>query len=154
MNFTKHFLSVLALGATISLLSTPVEAQGRYEPFTILASGSATCAATAGTNVAKTFDVRRQPSIPIQIELMADDAGAYTFTIPFQYSVDGSTYAAMASKSIAISFNGVAKQTIVTNVPTFGAGYLRIPHLTKATAAINITNIVIKGAYNTSSPAP
>jgi hypothetical protein len=102
------------------------------------------CAATAGTNVGLVIDTRKQTSVDIQVELMADASGAYTFTVPFQYSLDGITYAGMRSGAIAVSFNGVTKQTVVTNIPTYGAGYVKIPHLTNATASINVTNGVIK----------
>ena len=129
-------------------LTTTLQAQ-TYAWVPLVDSGTATCAATAGTNVAKVINTTKQSTVPVQIELMADANGAYTFTLPFQSSVDNSTFAGMAAQSVAISFNGVTKQTIVTNIPTYGVGYLKVPHLTNATAAINITNIVIKYGIKT-----
>lgn len=144
----KKIFSLIILAACVSAFGQAPD----YGVTTILAANSATCAATAGTNVAKTFTVQKQDTFALQIELMADANGAYTFTVPIQYSVDGSVYATMAPYSIPISFNGVTKQTIVTNVPTYGCGYFKIPHLTNATAAINVTNIVIKRGVKISAP--
>lgn len=141
---------ILALIGVVSV-ATVTNAQ-TYGANTVISSGSATCAATAGTNVAATVDCRKQSKIALQVELMADANGAYTFTVPIQYSVDGSTWANMASSAIAISFNGVTKQTVVTNVDTQGAGFLKIPYLTNATAAINVTNIVIKSGVKIGAP--
>lgn len=143
----KPLISMIAL-----LVCFTASAQNRYATRTLIATNAATCAATSGTNVAVVFEVGDQPSVPVQIELMASASGAYTFTIPFQYSVDGVAYANMAAKSISISFNGVTKQTIVTNVPTYGAGWMKIPYLTNHTASINVTNIEIKAPINWKSP--
>lgn len=136
----KKVLPLIALLAlfvtTASAQTAPVYASQTFPAFSV--------AATAGTNVGLVIDTRKQASVDIQIELMADASGAYTFTVPFQYSLDGITYAGMRSGAIAISFNGVTKQTVVTNIPTFGAGYVKIPHLTNATASIAVTNGIIK----------
>lgn len=145
---------LLGLISSIILLSPVLAGDKRYSPNTLIASNAVTVAATAGTNVNLRFDVPDQASVPLQIEAMADANGAYTLTVPVQYSVDGQEYANMAARSIAISFNGVTKQTIVTNVPTFGCAYLRIPHLTNATASINVTNIIVKSAISWSAPSP
>lgn len=139
--------SVLICGLATARAQAPT-----YYPYTIVASNSATCAATAGTNVNKVIPCGKQASVALQIELMADATGAYVFTVPIQYSMDGAIYSGMAPNSIAISFNGVTKQTIVTNVPTWGAGFLKIPYLTNATASINVTNIIIKSADKISAP--
>lgn len=131
-------------------------AENRYVPDGALIGGNQTftCNATSGTNVSYTIACADQPSVLIQIELMANAAGAYTFTIPLQYSVDGSVYDNKQTKSISISFNGVTKQVICTNVPTYGCASLFIPYLTNATASINITNGILKVPTNWKSPAP
>ena len=131
-------------------------AENRYVPDGALDGGNKTftCNATSGTNVSYTIAFADQPSVLIQIELMADASGAYTFTLPLQYSVDGSVYDNKQLKSISISFNGVTKQVICTNVPTYGCAKLYIPYLTNATASINITNGILKVPTNWNSPAP
>ena len=146
----------IIIAAIAAITAITANAQTRYVVGGAINGGDKTftVAATAGTNVGYTLDVRNQASVPIQIELMADATGAYTFTLPIQYSVDGSVIAGMGSRSIAISFNGVTKQTIVTNVPTYGCSTLYIPYLTNATAAIAVTNGVLKAPVNWSAPAP
>lgn len=150
----KTFKSiVIALAACVAIAS---QAQTRYVVGGALVGGDKTftCAAVSGTNVGYTLDVRNQASVPIQIELMADATGAYTFTLPIQYSVDGSVIDNKQARTISISFNGVTKQTVVTNVPTYGCSTLYIPHLTNVTASINVTNGVLKAPINWSAPAP
>lgn len=138
----KFLISIVGVAELLlATIQSPAQTAPVYASQNI---GTFTCAATAGTNVGYVIDTRKQSSVDLQIELMADASGAYTFTVPFQYSVDGTTYAGMRSGSIAISFNGVTKQTVVTNIPTYGAGYVKIPHLTNATASINVTNGVLK----------
>lgn len=146
----KTFLSL------ILLLAISANAQTRYVADGALLGGNKTftCAATAGTNVGYTIQCDSQPSVLIQIELMADASGAYTFTLPLQYSVDGSVYDNKQTRSISISFNGVTKQVIATNVPTYGCASLYIPYLTNATASIAITNGVLKVPTNWKAPAP
>lgn len=147
----KKILTLIGVAA-IWLATVQTWAQGIYSAQSLIASNSATCAATAGTNIGVVIDCRKQAKVALQLELMADASGAYTFTIPVQYSLDGTTFAGMASSSIAISFNGVTKQTVVTNIDSQGAGYLKIPYLTNATAAINVTNIV--ASYGIKIQAP
>lgn len=136
----KKILSIIGVAALL-LATVSTQAQPVYAPQTL---GTFTCAATAGTNVGYVIDCRKQESVDLQIELMADATGAYTFTVPFQRSLDGVTYQNMQQQSVAISFNGVTKQVVVTNIPALGSGYIKIPHLTNATASIAVTNGVIK----------
>jgi len=148
----KHFKFLIALLALVALAFTAT-AQNRYVGDGALQTQTFTVAATAGTNVGYVISCSDQASVPIQITLMADASGAYEFRIPLQYSVDGSTYAGMGSSSVNISFNGVTAQTIVTNIPTHGVGYIKIPFLTNVTASIAVTNGTIKGAVNWNAPA-
>jgi hypothetical protein len=139
----------------IVLLGFNAFAQNRYVADGALGGNKTfTCGATLGTNVGYTISCDSQPSVLIQIELQADASGAYTFRLPLQYSVDGSVYDNKQVRSIDISFNGVTKQVITTNVPTYGCSSMYIPYLTNLTAAINITNGVLKVPLNWKSPAP
>lgn len=142
-------IAVLSLVASLSAYSqVRYVANGALEPQTF------TCAATAGTNVGYVLDVRNQASVTLQVTLMANTTGAYTFTLPVQYSTDGQTYDGKAPLATTISFNGVTAQTIITNLPTHGCGWMKIPYVTNATAAINITNGVISAPVNWSAPRP
>lgn len=150
----KTFKSiVIALVACVAIAS---QAQVRFVTGGALVGGDKTftCAAVSGTNVGYTIDVRNQTSVPLQIELMADASGAYTASLNLQYSVDGSVFANSVSGSrvLAIAFNGVTKQTTVTNIPTYGCAYIYVASITNATASINVTNGVLKAPVNYQAP--
>lgn len=137
-------LSVLAAAAML-FIAADASAQ-RYTYETILPANTATVAATSATNLNVIIDVTKQDTTTLQIETMASANGAYTLTFPIYRSVDRSNWDTMTPEVLAISFNGVTKQVICTNIPSHGAGYLKIPYATNATATIISTNLVLKRA--------
>lgn len=138
------------LAALLTMAALSVSAQAPHYVWGPVLTASVS--ETAGTNVGKVIIAgKTTKSFALQIESMADANGAYVLTVPLQRSVDGAAYDGTAEK-IAISFNGVTKQTIVTNIPTHGCGYFKIPYLTNATASINVTNLVIKYGKHVSVP--
>jgi len=139
----KKILSLIAACSMLAVFNTHAE-DAVYAPVTLVASGSATCAAISATNVSKLIDCRKQSTVALQISQMADATGAHTTRYIFAPSVDGTTFDNKALQAVDISFNGVTAQVIVTNIPSNGAGYLRLSVITNLTATINTTNIIVK----------
>lgn len=144
--------NILLALACVACAFTAAAQNPRYVADGALPVQTFTVAATAGTNVGYIINCPDQASVALEITLMADATGAYEFRIPLQYGTTGSTYANMAAGSVNISFNGVTAQTIVTNIPTHGCAYIRIPHLTNVTASINVTNGTIRAPVNRMAP--
>jgi hypothetical protein len=140
---TKPFKNpVLALLFCFALI-LPAAAQQRYALVSLVASNSATIAATAGTNVSKVIDVSKQNEVTLRISQMADASGAHTTRYIFARSLDRENWSNMALTHFDISFNGVTQQTVLTNIPTLGVGYLRLNAITNLTATINTTNVIV-----------
>jgi hypothetical protein len=147
--------AVAALAAVITLTTGAAgdpSSLGATSPrygYTTMCSGITNALSTA-TNVNVTIDCRFQKDVALSIELYNDAAGACTMGIPWQRSVDGTHWEAL--NSLLISFNGVTVQTVVTNLPTYGAGYIKIPYVTNANGTINTTNLALRAAQKVLAP--
>lgn len=149
----RLLLAITIIGAICAFtIGTANAADTIYGQQIPIASNSVTVAAVSGTNVAKVIDCRKQASVGFQIEVQNDATGAIDLIIPFQRSIDGVNWATANATTISLPINGVTKQTVFTNVATWGAGYMRIPHITNATATVNVTNLIISYGVKINAP--
>lgn len=113
---------------------------------------------STASNVNYTIDCRKQASVAVQISQVYDRAGTVATLYYFQRSLDNITWdyplASMASDNVVgIAGTGNTPSVTVTNIPTYGCGYMRLAWITNASAAsVNLTNLVVKYAVKISSP--
>jgi len=142
----KSVVSTIAAGLLLALSAFTAAAQARYDSSYVLASGDATYITIPGsgarTNVNYVIDSRLQDKITLQIDVLANTNGAYTFSFPIQRSGDGASYAAITDY-ITFAVTGHTN-TVLTNLSTYGVGWLKIPWLTNNSISGTITNIVIR----------
>jgi hypothetical protein len=151
----KSVVSTIAAGLLLLALSAfTAAAQARYDSSYVLASGDATYitipGSGAGTNVNYVIDARLQDKITLQIDVLANTNGAYTFSFPIQRSGDGASYAAITDY-ITFAVTGHTN-TVLTNLSTYGVGWLKIPWLTNNSISGTITNIVIRPILKRNAP--
>lgn len=133
----KKFLVII--GLAVAVLSASAQS---YDSETLLTAVAQPASTATNRNVI--VDCAKQSSFALQVECMNDAAGAAPMTFAFQRSVDRVIWSNI--ETIALPFNGVTKQTTVTNIPTYGAGYWKIAYTTNAHTTINCTNLTVKWA--------
>lgn len=109
------------------------------------------------TNLNWTFAVPKQTSVAVAISFKLDDTGTNGVqTLTFERSVDNSNWETLAAKKtvIGIASTGETVSTTVTNIPLYGAGFLRLSTWlngdgTGGHGVIAATNIVVKFAEKT-----
>lgn len=105
-----------------------------------MTSTTFTNAASTVTNIAVVLDVRRQPSVTIQLDLMPDGTGANTNLIAYSRSTDGVTYeSVLSSISTTNPVTAGVKYTWVGKLDPAGCGYIKLNYFTNYNA-INLTN--------------
>lgn len=153
--YMKKAVSLIVAAGLLALAAFTAQAQARYDSSYVLASGDATYITIpggggAGTNVNYVIDARLQDKITLQIDVLCNTNGAYTFSFPIQRSGDGVSYAAITDYiTFAVSGNS---NTVLTNLPTYGVGWLKIPWLTNNSVSGTITNIVIRPILKRNAP--
>lgn len=142
--------TLIALVA-VSLLTVGAYAQQNptYASQAIV-GGTFTTAAQAATNVAFVIDMRKQASVTLQFDNQMSTAATDVQTICVQRSVDGLTYNT-ALQTIALTPIASTASTLLTNLPSYGAGYLKIAYVTNAAATAIATN-TFKYAIKISAP--
>lgn len=126
----KLLLSVLLLVG----LACAANAQVSYRVVTL---GSYTNLASAATNVAYILDVRGSQYVSLFLSSTNDAAATDAIGIPIFRSVDGTTFETAATWNIQLAETGTTRLNVVTNLPVFGCGYLKIPYTTNAAATAN-----------------
>ena len=137
-------LAILAVLTLPALAQTPIYGPQSLGLWTNFVAAST---ARAVTNV---VDCAHQRNVTFQFLFKGDDAGG-TVTFAFKPSVDGTTYAD-AVIPITLGNLAVAGTTVVTNIDTFGYGYLKLVYITNAHASANITNVTVSYGVKISSP--
>ncbi len=151
------FIAAFALCLNTHAQAGPTYAAQNLVTFTNKASEVTNLAANAYST---TIDCRKQASVALQW-LAGSTSGATSDTnsIFLQYSVDGLSWSSgydttpggPTGKRVTITLNGETPVCLVTNIPTFGAGYLRILSATNS-AGTAITTNVIKYGIKISAP--
>jgi len=149
------FTAVAAL-ALVALLAAPSSnAQARYDSSYAIMNSASTAGAIqipggVTTNVGWIVDCRLQDKITLQIDVGANTNGASTLAFPIQRSGDGTSYSA-TMETITLSTAAYAT-TFITNVPSWGVGWLKIVSLANGSASGTYTNIVVRPILKRNAP--
>ena len=140
-----------------SALALAVSAQAQtYSPLTIASGYPTVLAANSATTLASSvvFDVRKQKDVAVMLRWVGLDTGSNgVVSFTFARGVDGSTFETLAAKRtvIAIASTGAATNVCITNIPSYGAGFIKLISLANDDSA-GLTNIVIKEATKIGAP--
>ena len=142
-------IAAMALAAPLLGQDAPVyAAQG----FNVTATNCVAAASTATIN--QVFDVRKQKDVAVQISFLMSSTGTGNQTLTFQRSIDNSNWESETAKKtvIVIAATGATKTTTVTNIPTEGAGYIRLATWQNGQAGQYATNIACFYGLKISTP--
>lgn len=155
----RALMGVLFLITLTVLLVAPPEASAqRYDTVTALSYvGTYTnCAGSSATNVNVIIDTRKQDKVMVQGSFMNDAAGTAVLGFYFCRSADGTYYDGTngtAGQYVTVAAAGNATVHFMTNLPSYGAGYLKLAYVTNAAAAtVNTTNLTVKYAVKIGAP--
>lgn len=139
------FFALLVVGFTLSAGAQSY----RYEPVPLNVTPAITVVGGTASNTPNAvIDVRGQDSVCVQITQTYDGAGTANMGYYFTRSVDGSTYSgATGANYVTVAGTGNTPVTIVTNIPSFGAGFIKLAYVTNASAgSVTATNLSVKWA--------
>lgn len=111
----------------------------------------ASCAAT--TTVTRNFviDVGKQAGVGIQITAKASAASVSNLVFTFTRSVDGSQYDTVG-QTVTWVGNGTSTKSILTNLASQGARYIKLTTYAWDDPATYVTNLSVKYAIKISAP--
>lgn len=112
---------------------------------------AASCAAT--TTVTRNFviDVGKQANVGVQITANVSAASVSNLVFTFQRSVDGSQYDTVG-QTVTWVGNGTNTKSILTNLPSSGARYIKLTTYAWDDPATYVTNLSVKYAVKISAP--
>jgi hypothetical protein len=157
----NKFLALIGLAALALAFTVDLQAQvPTYAAQTLWSTNGAVGAgipsATAPA-INAVMDVRKQKDVTLQI-FTQGDTSVGTGSLVFTYSVDGISYSASAGTAGTVSMvktvlctPTTAGATLVTNLNTFGCGYMKFLYYTNDTGA-SVTNMVVKYGVKISAP--
>lgn len=134
----------------ISALGVSIAAHAQAPIYQSQTLGTFICAGSAATNIGYVIDCRKQDSVALQVQQRLSTSGTDAQTLVVSRSVDGVNFGT-ALQSITITPVASTTSTVVTNIPTHGAGYIKIHYWTNAAASALSTN-TIKYAVKISAP--
>ena len=109
-------------------------------------------AAESASNSTVVLDVRSQKTVAVQITASSDTDGGQ-IGLCFVPSVDGTTAGSTTLPGSAVkmvSFTpGQTPTTVLTNLDSFGCGYLKLAYVTNSTGGA-LTNLTLKATYKAS----
>jgi len=134
----KHIIAIIALAAIVLPASAQVPTYGSQSLWST--NGSTAIPSAVAKTVGAVIDCRKQNSVALQISAQGDTSVAAGF-LAYSRSVDGSSYSsAKDSVSVTPTTAGVV---VITNIPTYGVGFIKVDYYTNATGAA-VTNLVLK----------
>jgi hypothetical protein len=153
----KTFLAIIGLAALVLTSNTQAQTPV-YSAQTLWSTngavGAGIPAATAPV-INAVIDCRRQASITLAITAQAD-TGVAAGNAVFVYSIDGTSYSPSTGtqtmvKTVAVTPLVASAVTVVTNLNTFGCGYMKFLYYTNDTGA-SVTNMVVKYGIKIQAP--
>lgn len=127
----KTFFLVIGIAALLAMVNA-ASAQGVIYGAQTL--GTTRTDGGAATNVSYVIDCRKQTKVTIQYVNQMATSSTGVQTVNFSRSVDGLNYTTTAQE---FSFTPVASTISygITNLDTYGCGYIKINYITNAAAA-------------------
>ncbi len=135
--------TILAIIGLLALTVSALQAQAPTYDCKTLCTDKTVAAAT-GTNVNYVMDVRKQASVAVQATFTMSAAGTTNTSFFFQRSLDGSTWDT-TGYLVSVVTAGTTTQSLLTNLPTYGAGYMRLSWWTNGFVTGTMTNTVKYG---------
>lgn len=146
---TSVFIAAAILGLTASAM-----AQATYAPITLLSISDITNGVVGANGVngatnwnSQIVDVRKATSFDLMLKGQPSVTETNTCWVYLQYSVDGVSYEPTWLRRVEVAMGAVGgtAYTAVTNIPAFGAGYVRV-NATNHSAAGGLTNFSIQAS--------
>lgn len=149
----KHLsLCDLSLCAMLCVALLPFAADAQKRSELVTANSTATCAASAATNMLGTIiDVPDQPSVCIWVMTQCDAANTANTTWAIRHRSDGTT-TNNNYRFFSFANTGTTPSVNFTNIPTWGARAIEVVYFTNAAGSGAITNQFIKYQVNWSAP--
>lgn len=155
----KQLKTLMVVTVMLALAAFTVRAQYSPKPLTLDSGSTQTVLAGGTTNFAagNVIYCGKQASVPVSIAFKMDGAGTGAQTLVFARSVDGSKYESLAAKrtTVGIAATGATESITVTNIPTYGAAYIKLVSWANGETAgsgVNATNIVLKWGEKIGAP--
>ena len=140
----KKTLSIIA----VCVLALSASAQNTYVNLTI----PDTIAGGVTTNVAQVIDVTKQASVAVQATFaFAASSSNGVQTLTFSWSNDRSQWTTQ-TKAVGLTPNSTTAVSVLTNLPTYGARYMRLDSWANGDGVAVITNIVVNYAVKVGAP--
>lgn len=98
------------------------------------------------------LDCRKQNNICLQVSLYGDRAGTGAVKLYYLHSVDGVTYESTIQAVNLTALAGNTQVVTITNLPSYGGGFIKLDNLTNADGSANISNVVMKYGIKISAP--
>lgn len=135
-----------AIAACLLLAVTVVSAQTYGAQTTTLATNAV--AASSTETLSTVIDCGKQDTVAVQIAFKMSGSGTGNQTLTFERSVDGISYETLAAKktAVVIAATGATTSVTVTNIPSYGAKYIKLSSWANADAGVYTTNMVVKYA--------
>lgn len=150
----KKLLSFIGLVALVASINTATAQSPSYCAQTLWTTNGAGIPAETAVLGNSIIDCRKQAKVAVAITAQSDTDGA-GLGLCFVPSLDGTTYGTTtkgeSSHKLVTFTPGQTATTVITNLDTYGAGYLKLLYLTNDTGAA-CTNISVKYAVKISAP--
>jgi hypothetical protein len=150
--FTTVLMSALVCAAMLTAPTPAQAAQDDLETLVNMVGTSTNMAGSAATNLTGygSMYVGQQDTVGVQISQVYDQAGTAASVYYFQRSLDNVRWDSTLIP-VGITGTGNTMATVLTNLPTQSARFMRCTYATNGSAAaVNVTNIIIKwGQKNT-----
>ena len=109
------------------------------------------CAATTTVTKNLVIDCSKQAGVGVQITGKASGASVSNLVFTFTRSVDGSQYDTVG-QTVTFVGNGATTKSILTNLPSYGANYIKLTTYAWDDPATYVTNLSVKYAVKISAP--
>jgi hypothetical protein len=136
----------------IAVLALCLSTQAQQPIYAYQSLGTFTNIASQSTNISFVIDCRKQASVSLYwLSGSSAATAAYeTNAIYIQKSLDGINYATiddinpsgLNGKKVVLQMNGTTPVSVVTNLPTWGCGYMKIAMGSNAAASGTFTNML------------
>ena len=143
----KKLLLLATVFAAVASASAQI-----YAPQTLTVMAPIAGSATSTSNTV--INVNKQKDVAVSIGFLMSSSGTGNQTLTFQRSVDGVSWETLAASKtvVVIAATGATESITVTNIPSNGAGYIRLATWANGQADRTLTNTVLSYAVKIGAP--
>lgn len=109
------------------------------------------CAATTTVTKNLVIDCSKQASVGVLISQKCSGASVSNMVYTFVRSVDGSTYDTIGT-TVTVTGNGTNQKSVLTNLPSYGANYIKLTTYAWDDPATYCTNMSMSYGVKISAP--